>query len=667
MKAGIFIGTAFGASILGASILLGAVGPAAALTLEEAQTNCRASVGTPIVRACLGGQRGEGAALEACRAKASPQVRACVQAAMNKANGRANVAVAVGAKTEAAPIGNALPAGFVPPPRSISDISAMLDNEKPDAAKLAQMKEDAEEEPDAKLGARERAEFYYDRANTRSLLGRYPDAMSDARKALPLAISAGEPLLGMYIRQFMALMKNGLGDPNGSMKDFIALARDTDDRPGIGGFVFNANRNAMQAMVAVGDIQAAEGLLRRVTAKIVDYRTSGLPGKREGYSQRGRNWEAEFNASRAVILDARGQYREAEAAYKLATDYKRAGIPDQLKLDYSAPEEQMLRALDQDLMSVARMKARQGRLAEAEVDARRVLISRLKADGKYNPSTPKFIMGLANILIDQGRHADAEKLIRASLEINRSLGIGDDTQNSAMILSQLGAILTFQRKNDEAKDVYAQLDKAMEKWEPARRQALELNGSRISALYASGQVEAGIAAAQNLLAREIKRVGDKHFDTAAARGTYAMGLALAGRDGDAIREFKIALPVLMAVSRESADDEDDSTVSAARTERLQAIVESYIGVRSKNHDDAASGDTALETFALADVVRGHSVQKALAASSARSAVKDPVLVELVRKEQDARQADQCAARRLEQCAVVKRARRQGDCRHECGD
>ena len=51
-----------------------------------------------------------------------------------------------------------------------------------------------------------------------------------------------------------------------------------------------------------------------------------------------------------------------------------------------------------------------------------------------------------------------------------------------------------------------------------------------------------MAAAQELLKREIGRVGDKHFDTAAARGTLAVGYALAGRDADAIREFKAAIP-----------------------------------------------------------------------------------------------------------------------------
>ena len=56
-------------------------------------------------------------------------------AALNKANGRANVAIEVGkAKEEVIAPGISLPAGFVAPPRTIADITAILDSEKPDPA-----------------------------------------------------------------------------------------------------------------------------------------------------------------------------------------------------------------------------------------------------------------------------------------------------------------------------------------------------------------------------------------------------------------------------------------------------------------------------------------------------------------------------------------------------
>ena len=134
--------------------------------MEQAQATCRETVGRPIVQACMGGQgRGPDAEQrrEACRAKATPSVRACVMAAMNKANGRANVAIAVDdgkTKKEAIDLGNALPAGFVAPPRTIADITAVLDNEKPDPATLAKLKDEADDEPEKGLSVSDLAEFY---------------------------------------------------------------------------------------------------------------------------------------------------------------------------------------------------------------------------------------------------------------------------------------------------------------------------------------------------------------------------------------------------------------------------------------------------------------------------------------------------------------------------
>jgi hypothetical protein len=88
------------------------------------------------------------------------------------------------------------------------------------------------------------------------------------------------------------------------------------------------------------------------------------------------------------------------------------------------------------------MKARQNRLAEAEVDARSALQSRLKADGKYSPWTTRYVMGLAAVLIEEGRYEEAEKLTRTSLDIQRIIGIGYNAQDSAQILSQLGAAIS---------------------------------------------------------------------------------------------------------------------------------------------------------------------------------------------------------------------------------
>src|SRR5208283_857468 len=121
------------------------------------------------------------------------------------------------------------------------------------------------------------------------------------------------------------------------------------------------------------------------------------------------------------------------------------------------------------------------------------------------------------------------------------------------------------------------------------------------------QIEAGITAAVELVKRQTAHTGANSFDTAAARGILAVGYARVGRDADAIRAFKASIPIMMTAARESADD-DDPTVVAARSVRLQRIVEAYIGLLARGAN--TSNDVAVETFALADAVRGHSVQQA---------------------------------------------------------
>src|SRR5215218_3701449 len=102
--------------VVSAAILVVTAPVAQALSIEAARENCRMTVGRPIVQACMKASGGAGN-LEACRAKATPQVKACVMAALNAANGRANVAVelqrAVAPKPDP---GTALPKRFVAPP-----------------------------------------------------------------------------------------------------------------------------------------------------------------------------------------------------------------------------------------------------------------------------------------------------------------------------------------------------------------------------------------------------------------------------------------------------------------------------------------------------------------------------------------------------------------------
>ncbi len=595
--------------------------------------NCKDKVGRPIVQACMAGFRGDSGQLVKCREKASPSVRSCYIAAAQV------VAARVGAPSApklddgsaaAAASGVIAPTAFVAPPRTIADITAILDNEKPDAAKIKERQEDADAQPPKSGSKTDMATFYYDRGNARALLVRNKEALADALKAIEVGQGGIEQRQSTRLNQFAALQYIAMGDPKQALTHLNKIIANAD-APNSRGSMINASRTAAQALISMGDVSQADAYARRVATRLSEARGSPHPNWRNSYRVYGRGWESDGDAARGMIFEARGQFKEAEAAYKRAYAFRLASLKDLDNYDYPPPPEQIQLSADAQLLAMARTKAKQGRLSEAEGDARRALLSVLKTQSKYNSQSPAFVNGLAAILVEQGRYPEAEKLNRSALDVQRTLGLANDAPAVASTLSYLGGVLTLQRKNKEAAEVYADLEKAVTKWEPQRRDAYLLSNGRIYALYSSGQIEAGIAAAQELVKRQITRTGEGHFDTAAARGTLAIGLALAGRDADAVREFKATIPIMMAASRENADD-DDTTIVAARSQRLQNVVEAYIGVLARAQNRTT--DMAVETFSLADSIRGHSVQQALAASSARMVAKDPALQDLVRKEQD---------------------------------
>ena len=606
--------------------------PALALTKEQARERCRATIGHPLMHACM---HGGGGGREACMARVKPKVVACIRAALNAANGRANVPVALPAQQAPSmaieKAAAALPATYVAPPRTITDITAILDSEKPDAAKIAKRKAEADATPPAKASPAALARFYYDRGNARSQLGRLREALADSEKAIELGRRAGNANLLGRLEQFAGMEHLAAGEPNRALEIFQQQLRSTNVR-GARGYLFNGVRHIVTILVQTGDIGQAEAYLQRSLKLLHEVRTTGLPGIRKSYAQRGQSWESDVEFTRAILYQARGEYAQAESAYRQAELRKRASVKQLANLPNPPPVSQVEQAADFLVLGQSRMEAKLGKLAQAEADARRALIARLKDQGKYSPTTPSFIMGLVNALVAEGRFKDAERLTRVAIEINSTLGVPDDSQAAVALLSNLGTILSLQQKRQQAAIVYAELDKAMAKWDPRRRERFDLNGSRIYALYAAGQVDKGIAAAEKLLKINLARFGQKRYDTAMAHGILAIGYMQAKRDADAAREFRAALPALLAAAREN-DNDGNSALVAARSECLRSVAVAYLALLARDQTGKEE-ETARETFALADAIRLHAVQQALTASSARASISDPALAALVRNEQD---------------------------------
>src|ERR1700686_4134624 len=164
-----------------------------ALELNQAIESCRASNGKPAYMAC----KQSGGTHEACFGKARSIVQSCVKSAMMAARPKAALfsadklsapPIATG-KPSSAEIANDAAARLVAPPRTISDISAILDQQKPDPTEIAKLIATADAAVPVSLKGPDLADFYYKRAQARLLLGR-SDSLDDAELAVSNASGA---------------------------------------------------------------------------------------------------------------------------------------------------------------------------------------------------------------------------------------------------------------------------------------------------------------------------------------------------------------------------------------------------------------------------------------------------------------------------------------------
>ena len=107
---------------------------------------------------------------------------------------------------------------FVAPPRTIADITAILDQEKPDPKVAAKMRAEANAAPPSGTSGGELAKFYYHRCIARAAIGDFRAATTDCEKAVEIgdkSLDASE--LGR-IRQGLAIQYAAAGDPKKSIQ-----------------------------------------------------------------------------------------------------------------------------------------------------------------------------------------------------------------------------------------------------------------------------------------------------------------------------------------------------------------------------------------------------------------------------------------------------------------
>ncbi len=510
-------------------------------------------------------------------------------------------------------------ASFVAPPRTIADITAILDQEKPDPGRTAKSRADADANPPASgnLGP-----FYFTRCQARATIGRNSEAIEDCQKA----IAAGGDYARVVSRYegFLSGQYRTLGEIKKSIAIEQTMAAKLDKIPRTKGRFFGINLRIALAYLLIGEINQAETYIKKNQALLNE--SKSWPNVEQFRS----GWAANIENGNARLFEGRGHFKEAEAAFRQAHVLLRDAAAKSSSWPVPPPRGNFESTIDFLTAYEGRMKARQGRLAEGEADVRSALLSRLRTVGKYHADTAQISNMLAHLISEQARFTEAQQLALSAVEIYRALGYPEESLLHATALNQYAIGLFTQRRWDEAAEVFARLDTATRDWEPTKRDRIRLGWSRIFTAYNTGKVAEGLELAEALVERTKERMGEKHLDYAIAQGIRGAGLTYSNRDAEAMQAFKAALPVMLTAAREG--DYDEATGAAALDIRMQNIAEAYMLVLARASDP--SGALARESFRLGELTRGQAVQKAVAASSARVAMSDPALAVLVRTEQD---------------------------------
>ena len=114
-------------------------------------------------------------------------------------------------------------AGFVAPPRNISDITAILDQQRADPSRAARARAEADANPPAGAAAGALGQFYFNRCQARAAVGRNRDSIDDCEKA----ISYGGDYVNQVSRyqQFLSNQYRSLGEFKRSIEIEQQMAR----------------------------------------------------------------------------------------------------------------------------------------------------------------------------------------------------------------------------------------------------------------------------------------------------------------------------------------------------------------------------------------------------------------------------------------------------------
>src|SRR5262249_46387594 len=241
------------------------------------------------------------------------------------------------------------------------------------------------------------------------------------------------------------------------------------------------------------------------------------------------------------------------------------------------------------------------------------------------------------VLLQQGRYRETETLARVSVVTYEKVGAPPGSAILAHFRRVLAVALVALGRDQEAEAEYVTILVGLSSEPGLLEKLVDRNFFFAEVLLRTGYADRALEPLGVALERSKQLVGEAHPNTATIRSFMARVYAAKGDTSRALREFREATALLLV---SSADVDDEATSPQQAERRFVGTLTSYISllanIRGTPFEREAGIDAAAEAFRLADVARGHTVQRAVNASAARAAALNPALADLVRREQDAR-------------------------------
>ena len=490
---------------------------------------------------------------------------------------------------------------FVPPPRRINDILAILDQSvQPDEAIVKKYKAVADQSPPQKADNVDLAYFFKRRGEAALQLGRLTQTLKDLRTALLYAEKA--EMVDTRFLDMLGEMEFWVGNYNRAIE---LLQRSLSKSDSLGAY-----SSLVGVYSHIGDVESAEKLRDEgieLSDQILRY-NAGLAWVR-------------FKAAKmkGYVLEAQGRFAEAEEQWRIT-----------LKLLSSIQKDYLLEYIIFRTWLADNLRE-QNRLIEAELEGRQALKIAIGSTGKASLATVYTIGHLGETLQKQGRLQEAEKLIYHGLRIIENSDLSADSYLMGEIRMKYGNVLADKQKFSEAMKIYDLARADMSINQQLYNKSFARNPNLMLSLLMTGRTEEAMQFISLAHDVYVKNFGNKHYWTAEILGLRGMTHTRMRRFKQAISDFSESIPILLAANISSEGD-------FSSKQRFEIIVEKYIDILAQIHGSRLAEelgiDSSAEAFKLADAIRGYMVQRAMGASGARVVAEEPELSDFVRTEQD---------------------------------